>query len=125
MAKAAKAGTASDLKLRLRVKSGDDVVIGPGKAELLERIGATGSIAAAGRAMGMSYKRAWALVATMNRCFAEPLVATARGGRKHGGATLTPAGEAVLAAFRRLVETVEADAEYRAIAQLLSPNRRS
>lgn len=74
--------------------------MGPGKAELLERIAATGSIAAAGRRMGMSYKRAWMLVETLNAMFAEPLVTSTRGGPGGGGAALTDAGESVLRLYR-------------------------
>ncbi|MCV0395658.1 MAG: LysR family transcriptional regulator [Rhizobiaceae bacterium] len=59
-------------------------MMGPGKAELLERIAATGSIPAAGRAKGMSYKRAWSLVETMNALFAEPVVTSTRGGARGG-----------------------------------------
>lgn len=79
-------------------------MLGPGKAELLERIRDTGSIAAAGRGMAMSYKRAWMLVEEMNRAFRDPLVDSTRGGVKGGGARLTPAGEAVLANYRKLEE---------------------
>lgn len=92
----------TDPKIRLRVVFGDLVMLGPGKADLLEGIRETGSIAAAGRRMKMSYKRAWMLVETMNAAFAEPLVESARGGAQGGGARLTPAGEAVLASYRRL-----------------------
>ena len=88
--------------LRLRIVMRPDVAIGPGKADLLEGIKDTGSIAAAGRRMGMSYKRAWLLVESMNRCFREPLVATSRGGRARGGATLTACGERVLGSYRRM-----------------------
>ncbi|MDP2620252.1 MAG: LysR family transcriptional regulator [Hyphomicrobiales bacterium] len=87
---------------RLRIVLEPDVAIGPGKADILESIRLTGSIAAAGRHMGMSYKRAWRLVEAMNRAFKTPLVATAKGGRGHGGATLTDAGEEVLARYRRM-----------------------
>jgi molybdate transport system regulatory protein len=80
-------------------------MLGPGKAELLERIRDTGSIAAAGRAMAMSYKRAWSLVEEMNRAFREPLVASVRGGSAGGGAQLTEAGAAVLAHYRALEAT--------------------
>ena len=68
------------------------VAFGPGKAELLERIRDTGSIAAAGRQMKMSYTRAWGLVEEMNRHFASPLVASAKGGAERGGAQLTDLG---------------------------------
>lgn len=88
--------------VRLRIVLEPDIAIGPGKADILDGIKATGSIAAAGRRLGMSYKRAWLLVETMNRCFAEPLVVASRGGRGHGGAVLTAAGERVLAAYRRM-----------------------
>jgi len=75
-------------------------MIGPGKAELLERIDRCGSIAAAGREMGMSYKRAWDLVGTLNAMFREPLVDSTRGGPGGGGAVLTGTGRAVLAHYR-------------------------
>lgn len=87
---------------RLRVVLAPDVAIGPGKADLLEGIRDTGSIAAAGRRMGMSYKRAWLLVETLNASFAAPLVETSRGGSARGGATLTAAGAAILALYRRM-----------------------
>lgn len=92
---------------RLRVVFEPDVAIGPGKADILEGIKETGSIAAAGRRMGMSYKRAWLLVETMNRCFRTPLVETSRGGWARGGATLTPIGELVLTSYRRMESLTE------------------
>ena len=87
---------------RLRVLYGSAIALGPGKAELLEAIARAGSISAAGRALGMSYRRAWLLVDTMNRCFREPLVEAAKGGAHGGGAWLTPFGDEVLAAYRAL-----------------------
>ena len=69
---------------RLRIVLEPDIAIGPGKADILEAIRETGSIAAAGRRMGMSYKRAWLLVETMNACFKSPLVEASRGGRARG-----------------------------------------
>lgn len=98
------------LRLFVRLELGADVAIGPGKADLLAGIAAAGSIAAAARRMDMSYKRAWLLVETMNLCFREPLVVAARGGRGAGGARLTAAGEAVLAAYRSLQQAAEAAA---------------
>lgn len=99
-------------RLRIRILFGTDAMLGPGKADLLEGIRTTGSIAAAGRAMGMSYKRAWSLVEEMNAAFREPLVASVRGGAKGGGARLTGAGEAVLDHYRRLEDLMgEAGAE--------------
>ena len=75
-------------KLRLRILF-DDAMLGPGKAELLGRIAETGSIAAAGRQMDMSYKRAWMLVEELNAAFQAPLVTSTRGGPGGGGARLT------------------------------------
>lgn len=92
---------------RLRIVLEPDIAIGPGKADILEGVKQTGSIAAAGRRMGMSYKRAWLLVETMNRCFRTPLVETSRGGPAHGGARLTPTGELVLACYRRMEAQTE------------------
>lgn len=89
-------------KLRLRITFGPEAMLGPGKADLLEGIRDTGSISAAGRRMGMSYKRAWMLVDTLNAIFREPLVESTRGGAKGGGAVLTETGETVLALFRRI-----------------------
>jgi len=91
-------------RLHLRIQFGDAAMLGPGKADLLEQIRATGSIAAAGRAMSMSYKRAWSLVEEMNHAFREPLVDSTRGGVSGGGAHLTDTGETVLAAYRELEE---------------------
>jgi len=94
-------------KLRLRLHFSPDGMLGPGKAELLERIARTGSIAAAGREMGMSYKRAWQLVDTMNAMFRAPVVESTRGGAKGGGAVVTETGQTVLAEFRALEEIVQ------------------
>jgi molybdate transport system regulatory protein len=90
------------LGVRLRVVLKRDIAIGPGKADLLESIAATGSISAAARRMGMSYKRAWLLVDTMNRCFRSPLVEAAKGGQAGGGARLTAAGAEVLRRYRAM-----------------------
>ena len=90
------------LGLHLRVVLGAEIALGPGKADLLDGIAATGSIAAAGRRMGMSYKRAWTLVEAMNLRFAAPLVDTAKGGAHGGWAALTPLGQRMLRAYRTL-----------------------
>ena len=87
--------------IRIRIVFGDDEMIGPGKAELLERIGRTGSISAAAREMGMSYKRAWMLVETLNAMFRDPVVSSTRGGQQGGGAVLTETGGRVLDLYRR------------------------
>lgn len=96
----------NDARLHLRLQF-DTLRLGPGKALLLETIRDEGSISAAGRAMGMSYKRAWSLVEEMNAAFAEPLVLSVRGGPKGGGAEVTARGKAILAAYRRLEALVE------------------
>ncbi len=105
------------LGLHLRIVLRHGVAIGPGRAELLDGIREHGSISAAGRASGMSYKRAWALIESMNATFREPLVEASRGGATGGGARLTPAGETVLALYRR-VEVAAAVASAPEIDQL-------
>lgn len=87
---------------RLRVVLAPGVFLGPGKADLLDAIAETGSISAAGRRMGMSYKRAWQLVETLNGYFRMPLVTAATGGKAGGGAQLTKLGAEVLARYRRM-----------------------
>ncbi len=76
--------------------------LGPGKVDLLEKVGEHGSIAAAGRAMGMSYRRAWLLIDALNHMFVEPAVVTQMGGRGGGAATLTPFGETLVRRYRAL-----------------------
>lgn len=87
---------------RLRIVIGDLTRIGPGKMDLLEAVGATGSISAAGRRMGMSYRRAWLLVDEVNRVFKRPVVVAAAGGPNGGGARLTDFGADLVAAYRRV-----------------------
>jgi molybdate transport system regulatory protein len=88
--------------IRIRIPFGDDYAVGPGKADLLEAIARTGSISAAGRELKMSYRRAWLLVDTMNRCFQQPLVETATGGASGGGARVTDLGRDILRRFRAI-----------------------
>ncbi|MGL4312855.1 MAG: winged helix-turn-helix domain-containing protein [Sphingomonas sp.] len=90
------------LKLKAQILCGAEAAMGPGKADLLEAIDRTGSISAAGRAMGMSYRKTWLLVDSMNRCWRDRLVETMAGGGAGRGARLTQAGREVLAAFRQL-----------------------
>jgi molybdate transport system regulatory protein len=85
-------------RLRIMVRPG--LVLGPGKVELLEAIGRTGSISAAGRDMGMSYRRAWLLVSALNEMFGTVLVSTSPGGAGGGGAEVTEFGRAVIEAYR-------------------------
>lgn len=106
--------SALDAKTRFRVQVKHAVAIGPGKADVLQAITETGSIAEAGRRLGMSYQRVWSLVRAMNGDFVEPLVLTQRGGTAGGGAGLTAMGTKVLTIYR----AVERDAEH-AVAKRL------
>lgn len=92
---------------RLRIVLTQDFAFGPGKADLLEGIRDTGSIAAAGRRMNMSYKRAWLLIDAMNQAFSEPVVETSKGGVSKGGARLTRTGEIALSCYRDMVAKAE------------------
>lgn len=93
--------------LRLRIYVKPDVLLGPGRADLLEGIRDTGSIAAAGRRMGMSYKRAWSLIETMNAEFGADVVSGAKGGAHGGGSTLTPLGEEIVGRYRSMEQATE------------------
>jgi molybdate transport system regulatory protein len=96
------ASSTAAIEFRLRVSKGEDIAIGPGKVDLLEAIASTGSITAAAKQLGMSYRRAWMLVDTMNRCFTDPVVEAEAGGRRGGGTRLTPTGARVLRLYRRI-----------------------
>lgn len=87
---------------QIRISFKKSIAMGPGKADLLDAIAATGSISAAARDLGMSYRRAWLLVETMNQCFHEPLVATATGGQHGGGAVVTELGCEVVRRYRAM-----------------------
>lgn len=95
-------------RLRIRVMLAADTPFGPGKADLLEAIRETGSMAAAGRRLGMSYQRTHDLVAAMNAHFIEPVVAPAKGGSRGGGSALTSFGESVLETYRGIEALAEA-----------------
>jgi len=88
--------------VHLRLALAPGIAFGPGKADLLERIRDTGSIAAAGRVLHMSYRRAWALVEELNASFGEALVDASKGGSGGGGARLTRRGEDVLRRYRAM-----------------------
>ncbi len=103
-------------RLSIRVDLDAGRAVGPGKIRLLELIGELGSISAAGRAMAMSYRRAWLLVDQLNSSFAEPVVAAHHGGTSGGGAVLTPKGREIVQRYRRIVS----DAESAAAADLLA-----
>jgi len=105
----------------LRVLLGEATALGPGKARLLELIAETGSISQAARRLGMSYRRAWLLVDAMNHDFKGPLVETARGGERGGGAQVTALGQEAAARYRAMEEKAASTlaAELRAFARLL------
>jgi len=94
--------TRTDDRLSLRIDLAAGGRIGPGKVAVLEAISKTGSISGAGRALGMSYRRTWALVEELNRILGKPVVATAAGGSGGGGASLTETGHAVIACYRAI-----------------------
>lgn len=110
--------------LTLRIIIGPATLFGSGKADLLQGIAETGSIAAAGRRMGMSYKRAWYLIDTLNRYFREPVVIPTKGGRAGGGATLTETGRVVLDLYRHIQAKAQTAVgeELQALASLAAGN---
>lgn len=98
-----KAGTGWEaLRLSIRIDLPGGGRVGPGKVALLEAIGREGSISAGGRALRMSYRRAWALVEELNEALGVALVVATTGGAGGGGAKLTPAGEALVAGYRAI-----------------------
>jgi molybdate transport system regulatory protein len=113
------------LRIKVQLYAGEEPAFGPGRADILAAIDREGSISAAGRSLGMSYRFAWKLVESMNSCFAERLVEAAPGGPRGGGAALTEAGRRVLAAYRRLEDQVMASAQgesLEALRRLLRPS---
>ncbi len=113
--------SAVDIKLRFAYHDGVSA-FGPGKADLLDAIIEKGSISAAAKIMGMSYKRAWDLVNTMNTSFKQPLVITATGGNHGGGAQVTEFGRDVLQRYRQIQQQAMASVEQEALtfSELLS-----
>jgi molybdate transport system regulatory protein len=111
----------AEVRFRLRVTRGEDIALGPGKIALLEAIARTGSITAAAKELGMSYRRAWLLVDTMNRSFRTAVVEAGAGGSHGGGAALTALGQEVVARYRRIEATAAqaAAADIRGIEGLL------
>ncbi len=113
-------------KLTLRVDFRDNRALGPGKIRLLELIDEHGSIAAAGRVMGMSYRRAWLLVGNLNDCFRYPLVQKQIGGGGGGGAALTVFGRQIVRHYRDMESdaTAAVAGHLRALDGALSGRRR-
>ena len=98
----AKRTAPGDPQLRIRVDLAPGCSVGPGKISLLEAIEREGSLSVAALSIGLSYRRAWNLLADLNRSFTEPVVATAVGGTRGGGARVTDFGRSLVAAFRAL-----------------------
>jgi len=113
----------SRVQFRLRIYRDESIAIGPGKIALLEAIAETGSITAAGRQLGMSYRRAWMLIDETNRALSAPAVSTAAGGAHGGGSVLTSVGEQVVRHYRAIESTarVAAAADITALTRLLAP----
>lgn len=111
------------LRPRLRVVRGEEILLGPGKADLLDAIRRRSALREAAEELGMSYMRAWNLIQTMNQSFIAPLVTTERGGARHGSAMLTPAGRDVLNLYRRMEKASlrAAAADWRRLRRLLDP----
>ena len=95
----------SKVQFRLRVLRDDQIAMGPGKIDLLEAIAQTGSISAAARHFGMSYRRAWLLIDEMNRALRQPAVVTATGGNHGGGTVLTDVGRDIVRHYRSIEQT--------------------
>jgi len=113
--------------VRIGIPLGDCYAMGPGKADLLEAIQETGSISAAGRKLGMSYRRAWLLVDEMNHCFRMPLVEARLGGAGGGGARVTDAGREALRRYRQ-IQDLAWDSVRRSVhnfRELLNPPERA
>jgi molybdate transport system regulatory protein len=106
------------LRFRIRINKSEDIAVGPGKIALLEAIIDTGSITAAAKRLGMSYRRAWLLVDAMNRSFNAPVVETAKGGRAGGSTLVTDFGNEVIRRYRT-IETIAATSARAEIAALL------
>ena len=96
-------------RLSIRIDLASGARIGPGKVAVLEEIARSGSISAAGRALGISYRRTWELVEDLNTSIGVPVVTTAAGGNGGGGASLTVAGKAIIERYRAIeIETAQA-----------------
>jgi molybdate transport system regulatory protein len=113
-----------DTRLTLRVDFGASRSIGPGKIRLLEAVDRTGSISQAGRALGMSYRRAWLLIDDMNRNFRQAVVSARPGGAQGGGAVVTEFGTELVRNYRA-IETAAADAARLQLRSLEAALRKS
>ena len=122
-----KSASTSLPSLSVRIDLDTQGRIGPGKIQLLEKISSCGSISAAGRAMNMSYKRAWDLVDEINRICRRAAVERQAGGRNGGGAILTPFGLSLVARYRKIERSAEnaARKELRALRADMGAHRKA
>lgn len=104
------ASTTTAILVRPRVYIGEDIAVGPGKIDLLRKVGETRSIAAAARALEIPYKKAWLLIDSLNQGFGKPVVETAAGGKGGGGTSLTALGEQLIARYEALEASLNASA---------------
>lgn len=111
------------VQFRVRIYRGDDIAVGPGKVALLEAIAETGSISAAARQLGMSYRRAWTLMDELNRSLRSPALQTAAGGAHGGGTALTPLGQELVRRYRAMESAARLAAaeDLAAIQRLVAP----
>lgn len=109
---------APTIRIKVQIYCGEEIAMGPGKADLLDAIRGHGSISAAARALGMSYRRAWLLVDAMNRCWIEPLVLTMPGRTRAHSACLTALGDEILATYRRMQASLNGAADDAAFSRL-------
>lgn len=113
------------LKLNVQLLRGGEPAIGAGKAMVLQAVDREGSISAAGRALGMSYRRIWLLVDSLNKSWIEPVVATRVGGGTASGAELTPFGRTLLATYVALEADMVAAAQGSKLDWLIASLRSS
>jgi molybdate transport system regulatory protein len=111
--------TRPEVRFRMRIRTGDTVALGPGKVALLEAVHEHGSISAAARSLGMSYRRAWLLIDELNRSLKSPATVSEQGGHSGGGCALTPVGENIV----RLYREVEVQAEASCVTQIAALTR--
>lgn len=113
----------SNVQLRLRLYRDDSIAIGPGKVALLEAIAQTGSLSAAARSIGMSYRRAWLLLDETNTAFKSPVVHTSTGGAQGGGTVLTPLGVTLITRYRAIESKalLATQADVAALKRMLAP----
>jgi molybdate transport system regulatory protein len=112
--KQATARSRPEVRFRMRIRVGETVALGPGKVALLEAVHEHGSISAAARSLGMSYRRAWLLIDELNRSLKSPATVSEQGGQSGGGCVLTPVGESIV----RLYRDVETQAEAACATQI-------